>query len=327
MDGWRRGLCACALLWGTAAGFVAACGEDHKGPAQARPAAVAPVNGAGEITGGGADGGVAAAPNGGLQMDGGVVPVGGDGAILPGEQHIPPKTQHPQYATKHLVPEVWSVGKGEVALTIDDGPSPYTARILDVLERYHVPVTFFFVGNRVSQWRSEVLRAQRDGDVIGNHSESHPLLTDLSQAEQAAQIETAKSQLEAVLGRPVTLFRPPYGAYNDDTEQVMAKDHLTLVLWNRDPRDWEAKTPAQVVDAVVKGNPSGGVFDMHENALTLAALPDIIAGLKKQGLRFVVLGGGSGRGMPAGNSTNPAGAGGGPPGNRTSAPANQAGHA
>jgi peptidoglycan/xylan/chitin deacetylase (PgdA/CDA1 family) len=294
---------------------------------QARPAAVAPVNSAGEVPGGGAGGGAAAEPNGGLQTGGGAVPTGGDQAILPGEQHAPPKAQHPQYATKHLVPEVWSVAKGEVALTIDDGPSPYTHRILDVLERYDVPVTFFFVGNRVSQWRSAVLRAQRDGDVIGNHSESHPLLTDLSAAEQAAQIETAKGQLEAVIGRPVTLFRPPYGAYNDDTEQVMVKDHLTLVLWNRDPRDWEAKTPAQVVDAVVKGNPSGGVFDLHENALTLAALPDIIAGLKKQGLRFVVLGDGTGRGTPAGNSTGPSGGGGWPPGNRTSAPGNQAGHA
>ncbi|MCL6517612.1 polysaccharide deacetylase family protein [Alicyclobacillus sp.] len=315
------------------AGWVTACGEGH-GSTGARPVAAAPAsdaagqgNGAqGAISGGASRNGASNATSaaGAIPPVSGGPAAGSAGDVPIGEQHPPAGAGHPQYATKHLVPEVWSVGRGQVALTIDDGPSPYTNRILDILERYRVPATFFFVGNRVNTWRSAVLRAARDGNVIGNHSESHPLLTNLDPSAQAEQIESAERELESVLGHPVGLFRPPYGAFNDDTEAVLAKDHLTLALWNRDPRDWEAKTPAQVIDAVVHGNPSGGVFDMHENAVTLAALPGIIEGLKRQGLRFVVLGGVGGdtggagsKGSGGQNSTGGAGRGAGTVGNKT----------
>lgn len=204
---------------------------------------------------------------------------------------VPPATHssYPQRATKHLVPEIWSVPKGDVAITIDDGPSPYTEQIIQVLNRYHVHATFFFIGDRVPSWPNAVRDAIASGDVVGNHSESHPLLTDLPLSEQQAQIEQAQEELKQYGASP-TLFRPPYGAFNDFTEQVLAKDHLTLALWNRDPRDWADNSPRQVIDSVINGEPSGGVFDLHDKLVTLEALPTIIETLQKRGLHFVVLG-------------------------------------
>jgi peptidoglycan/xylan/chitin deacetylase (PgdA/CDA1 family) len=204
---------------------------------------------------------------------------------------VPPTSHssYPQHATEHLVPEIWSVPRRDVAITIDDGPSPYTEQIIQVLNRYHVHASFFFIGNRVPLWPNAVRDAIASGDVVGNHSESHPLLTDLPLSDQQAQIDEAQQELEQYGASP-TLFRPPYGAFNDFTEQVLAKDHLTLALWNRDPRDWADRNPQQLIDSVVNGNPSGGVFDLHDKLVTLEALPTIIEKLRARGLHFVVLG-------------------------------------
>jgi peptidoglycan/xylan/chitin deacetylase (PgdA/CDA1 family) len=209
----------------------------------------------------------------------------------PTQTEVPPvtHTRYPKHATEHLVPEIWSVPRGDVAITIDDGPSPYTEQIIQVLNRYHVHASFFFIGNRVPMWPNAVRDAIASGDVVGNHSESHPLLTDLPLWAQQDQIDEAQKVLEQYGASP-TLFRPPYGAFNDFTEQVLAKDHLTLALWNRDPRDWADRNPQQLIDSVVNGNPSGGVFDLHDKRVTLEALPTIIEKLRARGLHFVVLG-------------------------------------
>jgi peptidoglycan/xylan/chitin deacetylase (PgdA/CDA1 family) len=207
---------------------------------------------------------------------------------IPGEVPPVPTTHHPQHATRHLVPEIYRVPAGDVALTIDDGPSPYTMDIIRVLNQYHVHVTFFFVGENALRHPEAVRAALASGAMVENHSLTHPLLTDLSQVQQSEQIEQTQAILKK-LGAHPTLFRPPYGAFNDDTEEVLVKDHLALTLWNRDPRDWHAATPDEVVRAVVGGNPSGGVFDLHDTEVTLKALPSIIQQLRARGLQFVVL--------------------------------------
>jgi peptidoglycan/xylan/chitin deacetylase (PgdA/CDA1 family) len=201
-----------------------------------------------------------------------------------------PQTSYPQFATAGLVPEIYSVPPGDVAITIDDGPSSYTDQIIAVLNRFGVHATFFFIGDRLKMYPNAVRDAIHFGDVVGNHSETHPLMTDLSLEQQQQQIETTEQQLKQY-GDPSPMFyRPPYGAFNNITEQILAKNHLVLALWNRDPRDWATSSPQQVIDAVVNGNPSGGIFDMHDNRVTLEALPTIIQTLQQRGLHFVVLG-------------------------------------
>ncbi|WP_197029313.1 polysaccharide deacetylase family protein [Alicyclobacillus macrosporangiidus] len=185
---------------------------------------------------------------------------------------------------------LFSVPKGCVALTFDDGPSQYTKQIVDILSRYHVHATFFFVGNRISMWPEGARAVVEAGDVIGNHSMSHPLLTHLSATAQARQIAQCEAAIESATGLSAKLFRPPYGAYDKATEDALATSHMTLALWNRDPRDWAAKSAAEIVANVLNSDPSGGVYDMHETRLTVEALPAIIEGLQKKHLRLVAIG-------------------------------------
>lgn len=187
------------------------------------------------------------------------------------------------------VPLIWKVSQGEVALTIDDGPSPYTLSFIHILQENHVHATFFFVGSRVHLWPSAVQAAFRAGDVVGVHTQTHPILTNLSMSEQSWEIMTAVKEIQSVKQGPVVLFRPPYGDFNQDTKQILAQHHMTMVLWNSDPRDWAAVSAAQIVNAVMDNHPSGKVVALNETPLTLQALPKIIELLKQHGLRLVVL--------------------------------------
>jgi peptidoglycan/xylan/chitin deacetylase (PgdA/CDA1 family) len=187
------------------------------------------------------------------------------------------------------VPQVFEVPQGEVALTIDDGPSPYTEDLVRTLHKYGVVATFFFVGNRVQDWPNAVHDALANGDEIGDHSLSHPVLATLSLAKQRQQIVQGARDIQKYDPNAIRLFRPPYESFNQDTEEVLAQEHMALALWNRDPKDWAAKNGHEVAVRVIHGNPSGGVFDMHENPNTLAALPEIIKALKAQHLKFVTL--------------------------------------
>jgi peptidoglycan/xylan/chitin deacetylase (PgdA/CDA1 family) len=186
-------------------------------------------------------------------------------------------------------PQVWEVPPGEVALTIDDGPSPLTNDFVKTLQRYGVHATFFFVGHQVAYWPESVRLAAAAGDEIGDHSMTHPDLATLSPAKQAYQILNDRALLEGLTHQPVQLFRPPYGAHSSVTDGILIAHHMSLALWNRDPRDWAAKTPQQIVHAVLSSHPSGGVYDLHEKDITLAALPAIIEGLQAMHLKFVTL--------------------------------------
>lgn len=186
-------------------------------------------------------------------------------------------------------PEVYAVPQGEVALTIDDGPSPYTEEILDILRRYHVNATFFFIGNRVALWPDAVRDAAADGNVIGDHSVDHRNLTQLSPTEQQWEIVEGAHLIQQVVSEPIRLFRPPYETMPNELRELLGADHMALALWNRDPRDWAASAPEDVIRQVVNGQPSGGVFDLHETRVTVEALPTIIQELQQRGLRLVTL--------------------------------------
>ncbi|HVW23283.1 MAG TPA: polysaccharide deacetylase family protein [Candidatus Saccharimonadales bacterium] len=175
-----------------------------------------------------------------------------------------------------------------LALTFDDGPNPLTTpQIVSELEQANVKATFFMVGSRVAGNDGLLQQMYNDGDEIGNHSWSHPDLTKLPVDQIRQQVKLTQEAIMAAGVPPPTLFRPPYGAVNPTIE---ANIPMTILLWNEDPEDWAARTPAQVVRAVEASAHPGGIVDMHDiYDLTANALPQILSDLQAQGYHFVTV--------------------------------------
>jgi peptidoglycan/xylan/chitin deacetylase (PgdA/CDA1 family) len=184
-------------------------------------------------------------------------------------------------------------GKREIALTFDDGPGPYTPQVLDVLEREHVPATFFVIGVELRYFSASTVREIRDGFVIGDHTETHPMLAHLSAHDQREELFEQAARIE-LLGAPrPTLFRPPYGSFNQTTFALLHQMHMLMVLWSVDTDDYEQPGVEVIVHRALEGAAPGAIILMHDaggdRAQTIAALPTIIAALRKRGYQLVTV--------------------------------------
>lgn len=127
----------------------------------------------------------------------------------------------------------------DVWLTFDDGPDPATTpKVLAALARADLKATFFMLGVNVEAQPRLVEQVFESGHRIGNHSYSHPHLTELPEVEIHEEIARTDSLLAPYLG-PDKLFRPPYGHTNRLVEKVAAELGYRQVLWTVDPRDWD----------------------------------------------------------------------------------------
>ncbi|MGV2887435.1 polysaccharide deacetylase family protein [Paenibacillus taichungensis] len=178
--------------------------------------------------------------------------------------------------------------KEYVALTFDDGPSTLTKQFVDILTEEKVAATFLFVGQKVERNQDAVIYASEHGMAIGNHSWDHSLLPKDTPQDQSESLSKTNSVLESLTHKTVTLFRPPYGAVNNKLVSEVKKLNMKTLLWNRDPEDWNAKKPEDIIRYFHQVEAAGGVYVLHENKNTLEALPAILKHLKEKNLKFVI---------------------------------------
>ncbi len=183
-----------------------------------------------------------------------------------------------------------------VALTFDDGPTPYyTPAIISYLEQTHTPATFFVLGQYAKAYPYLIQREAADGFTIGIHTWNHPDMQTLTASQRAWQLAATAQQLHADLGANVCLWlwRPPYGSYNGAIVAQAGTFGLTTVTWNVDPADWSQPGTMTIVNRVLANVHPGSIVLMHDGpagrSQTLAALPYILAGLKARGLTPVSL--------------------------------------
>lgn len=182
-----------------------------------------------------------------------------------------------------------------VAFTFDDGPGPkWTSLVLDALDHYQVPATFFLVGEHV-QAHGDLLRGRLDRHAVGNHSWSHPDLARLDAPAVERQLTRAHDTIRTVTGQDPQLFRPPYGHLGGST--LMAADRLDyhLVLWSQEMTETAfLKDPAEQVKDLVESARPGHIILSHDVGSSarygaLTQLPAIFTGLRQRGFRFVTV--------------------------------------
>jgi peptidoglycan/xylan/chitin deacetylase (PgdA/CDA1 family) len=181
----------------------------------------------------------------------------------------------------------------ELALTFDDGPGPYTQQLVATLNRLHVHATFFAIGEEERYFSPGTVAELHSGDVIGDHTETHPMLASLSAHDQHEQLAEQIARIELLDGPRPRLFRPPYGSFNATTFKLLRKLHLLMVLWSTDTEDYRTPGVAAIVQNALAGARPGAIILMHDaggnRSETIAALPAIIQGLRKRGLEPVTV--------------------------------------
>jgi peptidoglycan/xylan/chitin deacetylase (PgdA/CDA1 family) len=178
-----------------------------------------------------------------------------------------------------------------VALTFDDGPGPYTDRLIDELQRLHVPGTFFVVGYELPDFGAQLQREVDLGLTVGDHTADHRNLAQLSAGDQRSQIVDDATEIHSYGAPYPRLFRPPYGSYDQATRALLARQRMLAVLWSVDSEDYTLPGVDAIVQNVVSAVQPGSIVLMHDGGgdrtQTIAALPKIVAQLRRQGYRFV----------------------------------------
>jgi peptidoglycan/xylan/chitin deacetylase (PgdA/CDA1 family) len=204
---------------------------------------------------------------------------------------------------KRLVPPVGISGvltrEPVVALTFDacatkKQANGFDRQVFDILEREKIPVTIYLTGTWAEKHPSAVKKlAAPDWIEIGNHSYSHARLTLLQPERLRSQIRYTNRILERRFGRPVLSMRPPAGAWNQAVLRAANREGLPLVLWSVVSGDAGGHVPVDRMDhAVLRQAKPGSIIIFHINKrapFTKKALPDIIAGLRAKGFRFVTV--------------------------------------
>lgn len=181
------------------------------------------------------------------------------------------------------------------AITFDDGPSRNTPQLLDLLNQYGIPATFFLLGKQAEQHPNLVRRIVAEGHEVGNHSFSHPNLRLLQPERKVEEIQRTDAVLRSLGAAPLFL-RPPYGAFDRHTVEAAEALGLSVVLWSVDSRDWQRLPPdyAKLRNTRGYAYPPGmlrGVFLFHDtHKSTVEDLPRIIRELRAGGCqRFVTV--------------------------------------
>ncbi|MFB9836829.1 polysaccharide deacetylase family protein [Actinoallomurus acaciae] len=177
-----------------------------------------------------------------------------------------------------------------VALTFDDGPGPYTSRLLRMLAARHAKATFFLIGGNIHGREAVVRQELAQGHAIGDHTWSHPDLSTLPEKRIRAQLTRTLTAITRATGRPVHLMRPPYGATDRHVAKVARSLRLAQIIWDVDTDDWRDRNSAIVAHRAISRAHRGDIILMHDiHPTTVRAVPKILRGLAKRGFTFVTV--------------------------------------
>ena len=192
-----------------------------------------------------------------------------------------------------LVP-IYSVETDEkkVAISFDTAwGADKTLKIIEILKEYNVDATFFMVGFWVDDY-PEMVRAIDEAYIeIGTHSNTHPDFTKLTREQMRLELDASIDKITSITGKPVKLFRAPYGAYNNDMLNLTEEMGLKTIQWSVDTLDWKGLSGVEICERVMSKVDKGSIILCHNNADNiLDALPLMLERLINAGYKICSVG-------------------------------------
>lgn len=164
----------------------------------------------------------------------------------------------------------------------------YTDKLLDIMEKNDVHCTFFAVQFWVEKYPEYVEKIIAAGHEMGTHSRTHSYMSKQSEAEIRDELTTSSAAIEKLTGQKVTLFRPPYGDYDDLLIDTCNSMGIYPIQWDVDSLDWKNLSGTEIAMRIINGTKNGSIILCHNNGLhTAEALPMIFSTLKNRGYEFV----------------------------------------
>jgi len=178
-----------------------------------------------------------------------------------------------------------------VAFTFDDGPSPFTDRLLGILQDAGAQSTFFMIGNKVAENPGGAKRVADAGMEIGSHTWEHPNMTTIPAADVPAQFSKANDAIHAATGQTPKLWRPAGGLTDDAVNKVAAQYGLAAILWDVIPFDWmnDANTAATRYMLMTQIKPGSVVLFHDSYSSTVDLVEQFIPVLKANGYHLVTV--------------------------------------
>ena len=189
---------------------------------------------------------------------------------------------------------IYSVATNEkkIAISFDCAwGTDYTNELLDIMKKNGVRCTFFAVQFWVEKYPEFAQKIVEEGHELGTHSRTHSYMSKLSKSQIESELISSSEAIEKVTGQKPTLFRPPYGDYNDLLIETAKELNLFTIQWSVDSLDWKNLSATEIALRVINGTKNGSIILCHNQGLhTAKALPMIFATLKNKGYSFVPIG-------------------------------------
>ena len=178
----------------------------------------------------------------------------------------------------------------KIALTFDAAwGADDTDTLISILKKYNAPATFFVVGEWVDKYPDEVKKLSEAGNDVMNHSATHPYMTSLSETKMKEQLTICNAKIEAITGKKPTLFRCPYGDYDNRVVSTVESMGMKTLQWDVDSLDWQQSATVESIVSRVTGKVKNGSIVLFHNDAdhTPEALPIILEKLTADGYTFV----------------------------------------
>lgn len=178
-----------------------------------------------------------------------------------------------------------------VALTFDDGPGPQTERLLDALKYAGARATFFLLGERINSTTAPLIeRMEAEGHAVGNHSQNHKNLRNLSASGVRSEMGAAAKKIKKIIGHDPYVMRCPGGNYNSTVKSYAKSITTPIIQWDVDTLDWKYRNKNYILNKAKSEVKEGSIVLMHDlYKTTVDAAIDLVAYLKSEGYTLVTV--------------------------------------